>query len=114
MATVPTPDLYQEYWDAIVQRVCSVCLDQATDGSCGLPRRTCALQSHLPAVVSAICAVQSDRMDEYVAAVEKLVCARCGESEAGGGCRVRDRGECALSTYLSLVVDAIEEVRGTR
>lgn len=29
-------ETYQVYWDAIRRRVCSVCLDQADDGSCGL------------------------------------------------------------------------------
>jgi hypothetical protein len=112
MATMPMPDLYQAYWDAIVRRVCSVCLDQATDGSCGLPRRTCALQGHLPLIVQTIASIQSDRMDDYVAAIEAQVCARCAECEGPGACRVRDKGECALSAYLSLVVDAIEEVKG--
>ena len=51
-------------------------------------------------------------MDDYVAAVEAQVCSRCGESDEHGRCGLRERGDCALSTYLSLVVDAIEEVRG--
>jgi hypothetical protein len=114
MATMPTPDLYQAYWDAILRRVCSVCLDQADDGSCGLSRRTCALQRHLPLVVETICSVQSDRLDEYVTAIESRVCASCGQGAAAGRCQVQDRGECGLSTYLSLVVDAIEEVRSAR
>jgi hypothetical protein len=114
MASMATPELYQAYWDAIVRRVCSVCLDQAADGGCGLSRRTCALQQHLPAIVQAICSVESTRMDEYEAAIEGAVCARCGEAGPGGGCAMRDKGQCALSTYLSLVVDAIEEVQAAR
>jgi hypothetical protein len=114
MATVPRDDIRQAYWDAIVRRVCSVCLDQATDGTCGLPRRTCALQSHLPAIVDAIASIQSDRMDEYEAAVRAQICTTCAEAEADGSCAVRDRGDCALSSYLSLVVDAIEEVKQAR
>jgi hypothetical protein len=114
MATMPTPELYQAYWDAIARRVCSVCLDQATDGSCGLSHRTCALQWHLPLIVEALSSIQSDRMDEYAQAVEARVCTRCSESDGAGGCKRRDKGECALDTYLSLVVDAIEEVRAGR
>jgi hypothetical protein len=112
MATLSTPEKYQAYWDAIQRRVCSVCLDQATDGSCGLSRRTCALGWHLPEIVTTICSIESTRMDEYVNAIEAQVCTRCPESDARGGCAVRDQGTCALSTYLSLVVDAIEEVQG--
>jgi hypothetical protein len=115
MASMPNGDRYQAYWDAIVRRVCSVCLDQQDDGSCGISsRRLCALQTHLPAVVEAIVSVDSDRMDEYVAAIEAQICGGCRESDGAGACTVRDRGECALSTYLALVVDAIDEVRGLR
>jgi len=51
-------------------------------------------------------------MDEYVYAIEDQVCRRCHEQDAQGRCRLRDRGEFALYTYLPLVVDAIEEVKG--
>ena len=112
MATMSAPEKYQAYWDAIQRRVCSVCLDQATDGGCGLSRRTCALQWHLPAIVETIASIDSPRMDDYVEAIEAQVCSRCEESDERGRCGLRDRGECSLSTYLSLVVDAIEEVRG--
>ena len=115
MATTARQQLYRAYWEAIVRRVCSVCLDQGTDGSCGLTHaRMCALQSHLPAVVETILSIESDRMDEYVAAVEAQVCTGCGESDSEGRCGTRDRGECALSSYLALVVDAIEDVRDNR
>jgi hypothetical protein len=111
MATMATPDPYREYWDAIVQRVCGVCLDQADDGGCGLAHRMCALQRHLPLVVESIASIDSPRMDEYVAAIEARVCGRCDLSAADGSCRLRERGDCALPTYLSLVVEAIEDVR---
>lgn len=85
---------YQAYWGAIQRRACALCLDAADDGSCGLPLGgTCALPAELPAIVEAILLVQSDRMDDYVKAIEAAVCAR------------------GLYTYLPLVVDAIEEVK---
>ena len=98
------------YWDAILRRVCSVCLDQADDGSCGLTRRRCAIQGHLPAVVQAVASTQSDRMADYEAAIRAQVCAPCGKEDEQGRCEMRDRGECALDTYLYLVVEAVEEV----
>jgi hypothetical protein len=104
---------YQAYWDAIQRRACGVCLDAADDGGCGLPAgRTCALPSELPAIIEAILQVKSDRMDDYVTAIEAAVCARCPEQDGEGHCGRRDRADCGLYTYLPLVVDAIEEVKG--
>ena len=103
---------YQLYWDAIQQRACAVCLDAADDGSCGLPPgRTCALPAQLPTIVETIVAVRSDRMDEYVAAIESAVCARCPDQDAHGHCGRREGGTCGLYLYLPLIVDAIEEVK---
>ena len=99
------------YWTAIRAKACAACLDVADDGSCGLRNRLCSIAAHLPLIMRAIASVQSDRMDEYVAAIEDQVCRRCHEQDAQGRCRLRDRGECALYAYLPLVVDAIEEVK---
>lgn len=111
MTDVPKDELYRAYWDAIRRRVCSVCLDQRDDGSCGLTGRVCAIDRHLPKVVQAIVAIDSNQMDPYVAAIEAQVCARCSQQDAQGHCSLREQGECALYTYLFLVVDAIQEVR---
>jgi len=114
MSTAQSGD-YRLYWDAIQRRACAVCLDAHDDGACGLPRgRTCTLPSQLPTIVSTILGVQSDRMDDYVAAIEAAVCARCPERDTQGRCGLRARGECGLYTYLPLVVDAIEEVKAGR
>lgn len=107
-------EAYNTYRDAIRSRVCSVCLDQKDDGACGLDRRACALEAHLPAIVEAVLAVESDRMADYEGAVRALVCSDCGLEDSHGRCRVRDRGECALDTYLYLVVEAVEQVRQGR
>jgi hypothetical protein len=107
-------EAYDMYKDAIRSRVCSVCLDQKDDGACGLDRRTCALEAHLPAIVEAVLAIESDRMADYEGAVRALVCSDCGLEDDRGRCRVRDRGECALDTYLYLVVEAVEQVRQGR
>ena len=64
-----TRDRLQMYWDAIREHVCRTCLDQRDDGECGLARRSCALQAHLPRLAEVLSRVQSPRMDEYEAAV---------------------------------------------
>jgi len=102
---------YQPYLEAIRRRVCAICLDGPGDGTCRLTGRLCAIEAHLPQVVEAIAAVQSNQMEHYVRAIESQVCSVCDQAGPAGGCRVRDRGECALATYLYLVVDAIEEAR---
>jgi hypothetical protein len=61
--------------------------------------------------VEAILVVHSERMDDYVAAIEAAVCGHCAEQDAEGECDRRERAECGLYTYLPLVVDAIEEVK---
>ena len=101
----------QAYTDAIRRRVCSVCLDAQDDGRCGLTKRVCAIEKHLPRVVETVLSVDSDRMDEYVAAIRAQVCGRCPEQSPEGPCELRNRGDCALDMYLFLVVDAIQEVR---
>ncbi|PYQ46702.1 MAG: hypothetical protein DMF78_25745 [Acidobacteria bacterium] len=106
---------YLVYWNAIQRRACAVCLDAADDGTCGLPRgRTCALPAQLPAIIEAILLVKSDRMDDYVSAIEAAVCARCPEQDDHGRCGLRNSGACGLYVYLPLVVDAIEEVKSGR
>lgn len=106
---------YLAYWSAIQQRACAVCIDAADDGTCGLPRgRACAIETHLPTIVAAILSVHSDRMDDYVAAIEAAVCAQCPHQDSAGRCHLRASGECGLYTYLPLVVDAIEEMKADR
>jgi hypothetical protein len=102
---------YQRYLDAIRRKVCVVCLDGRGDGRCGLSGRVCAIEAHLPGVIEAVAAVRSDRMDDYARAIESQVCGACDQGGIDGECRRRDLGECALATYLYLVVDAIEEAR---
>ena len=105
-----TNDKYQAYWNAIRQKVCSVCLDQANDGSCGLTRRTCAIEKHLPRLAQVLSSIDSPRMDEYVAAVQTQICSQCPEQDAEGRCDLRNAGECALDAYLFLVLEAVEEI----
>jgi hypothetical protein len=114
MSEAPKDERYQAYLDAIRRRVCSVCLDQRDDGTCHLAgRRLCAIEAHIPRIVEAVMAIDSSRMDEYVDAIKAQVCSDCRHENLDGSCMFRERGECALWTYLPLVVGAIEEVRGS-
>jgi len=104
-------DRYQAYMDAIRRRVCAVGLDKRDDGSCHLAGgRLCAIEAQLPRVVEAVLAVRSTRMDDYVDAVKDQICAGCRGQDQQGQCSLRESGECALWTYLPLLVDAVEEV----
>jgi hypothetical protein len=98
------------YMEAIRRHVCSVCLDSRDDGNCSLTGRVCAIEAHLPGVVEAILATSSRRMDDYYDAIRAQVCSGCQHQGEGGRCALRDAGDCALETYLPLLLDAIEDL----
>jgi hypothetical protein len=107
--TQPNPR-YLAFREAIREHVCGVCLDQRDDGSCGLNRRVCAIDRHLPRLAEVLSNIKSDRMDEYEAAVRAEICSTCPEQDAGGHCALRAEADCALFAYLPLVLEAIESV----
>ncbi len=112
MVQLGTADVrYEAILTAIQARVCRVCMDQKDDGTCGLRKRVCAIETHLPGVVQVVAGIDSDRMEDYVAALESQVCGGCAQQDASGSCSLRQEGECALHSYLSLVVDAIQDLR---
>ena len=113
MSEARSRDEYQPYRDAIRRRVCAICLDGADDGSCTLAS-TCAIDEHLARLVDAILDVGRHHDDAYSAAVEARVCAHCSHRDSLGFCRLRRDGRCAVSVYLPLVVEAIEEVERRR
>lgn len=101
---------YQEYIAAIRSRVCAVCLDSRDDKSCGLTGRLCAIEGHLQGLVAALSSVESTRLADYEAAIRAQVCASCENQDEQGQCALRVDASCALEAYLSLVLDAVEEV----
>jgi hypothetical protein len=103
-------DRYAVYREALRRRVCAICLDGADDGGCGLgtPMR-CPVDEHLVTLVDLIQELRARGDHRYAAAVELRVCARCPQREASGRCASRDDGRCALSVFLPLVVEAIDE-----
>jgi hypothetical protein len=110
------PERYEEaekspYWPAFQEWVCAACLDRRDDGGCGLPpSRTCALKRHLPLIVDTAHRTQSRSLSVYLDAIAETVCSRCPEQDAAGRCALRDHADCALHSYLSLVLDAIDDV----
>lgn len=110
MTAEPIDPRYQQFMDAIRSRVCAVCLDSRDDKTCSLSGRVCAIEGHLPSLVAALSSVESPALEDYEAAIRAQVCSRCEEQDARGHCDLRDHGACALDAYLSLVLDAVEEV----
>ena len=109
MSDAREEDRYKAYREAIRRRVCAICLDGADDGSCTLTT-VCVIDEHLPRLVDAILDLHSRRDGAYSAAVEARVCAHCSHRDELGLCRLRRDGRCALSVYLPLAIEAIEEV----
>jgi len=102
-------DLYHQ---ALKERVCGICLDRLDDGSCGLPAgRNCAVDLHLPQIVRAVEAVESDKISDYVDSIRNGVCAQCPNQTEAGYCHFRENFDCTLDTFVYLVVEAIEGVK---
>jgi len=97
--------------DAIRRRVCAVCLDRSDDGSCGLDaQRVCALEDHFARIVEAVAAADGRGLEDCRQEIRERVCSECSLQDAEGRCGVRPRGECALDSFLPLVVDTVREM----
>lgn len=115
MPDTPVDDTYRAFREAVRRRVCAICLDGADDGSCGLTDLpSCALEEHLARVVEAILEVRARHEETYAAAIESKVCSHCSHRDALGLCRLRRDGRCAVSLFLPLIVEAVDEVRPGR
>jgi len=102
-----------ELEELVRNRICAVCSDRKTDGTCGLEDPgQCALFRLFPQVAEAIRSTNSDRLDDYIEAIRRNVCTVCESQDRDGSCAVRQQVQCALDAYLLLVVEAIEEVTG--
>jgi hypothetical protein len=66
----------------------------------------------LPLAAEAILEVSSDRIEPYIESIRNRVCVRCEYWDPDGNCTRRDTDNCMLSSYLPLVVEAIEEHLG--
>lgn len=100
--------------EAIVRhRICAVCSDRRMDGSCGLEEpEQCALFRLFPQVAQAIQSTDSNDLGDYISAIRRDVCSVCTSQDAEGDCNMRQDVQCALDSYLLLIVEAIEEATG--
>jgi len=102
-----------ELEELVRNRICGVCSDRKTDGTCGLEDSgQCALFRLFPQVAAAIRSTHSDEIEEYINAIRRNVCSVCAAQESDGNCGQRQEVQCALDAYLLLVVEAIEEATG--
>lgn len=102
-----------ELEEIVRNRICGVCSDRKTDGTCGLEDTSqCALFRLFPQVVEAIQSTHSDNLEDYIDAIRRKVCSVCTGQDHSGDCNLRQEVQCALDAYLLLVVEAIEEATG--
>ncbi len=105
----------KSFEDAVLERVCAVCADRRDDGSCGLDTNLeCAIRKHLPRIIESLDGTHSEHLVDYVTPIRSGICSICESENADGSCDVRERVDCPLDRYLSLVIDAIAEVRRER
>lgn len=96
---------------AVLERICSFCIDGNDDGTCNRPKTSpCALVTHLEQIVRAVIAVGGKPdLGEYVARLRSEVCPTCRQ-DARGLCALRSLAECSVDAYLIPVIEVIEEV----
>lgn len=100
------------YEEAIRRRVCSKCIDWGEDGKChGPDPEGCAIFRFLPKLVALAERIKESRIEPYVQALRHDICDHCDHQSPNGSCSLRDSLECGLDRYLSLVLDAIDEVK---
>ena len=102
---------FEEYQEAIKNRLASACLERADDGTCAPPDgRRCALDLNMLEIIKAVKAVKSDYMGDYAEQIRETVCEQCVNQDEHGHCQFRESIECCLDNFMLLVVDAIDDV----
>lgn len=105
-----TQQQLDEHWQAVSARVCVKCIDGDADGNCRLSGvDQCGLKLHFPRIVETVLSVKSDRMEPYIEALRKNVCAYCVHQSPDEKCTFRANVDCGLDRYFPLIVEAIEE-----
>ncbi len=105
----------EELEEIVRSRVCPVCTDGTVSGECGLnDPDDCSLFRLFPRVAQAIQSTKSERIEDYIEAIRRDVCAVCRNEESDGSCEPRREVRCALDGYMLMVVDAIEEATGSK
>ncbi len=108
------PAIRVDELEALVRtRVCAVCTGRNAEGACTLnPPESCALFDLFPLVAQAILATESDRVEDYMQAIQENVCSVCLDQGIDGVCPRRTGVQCALNTHMVQIVEAIEEATG--
>ena len=103
-------DNLESYREATKERLGQICVDRKSDGTCSLPDdRFCGIDRHLPEIIKAVKAVESNRIEDYSRSIGATVCSQCNEDEEGQ-CEFREHWECCLENYVYMIVEVIEEV----
>ena len=94
------------------KRICPDCKYREAEGGCGpdAPDK-CKLFELFPLVAQAILTTESERLEDYLQAVDENVCAVCVNHSLDGTCPRRGN-TCALDGQLAAIVDAINEATG--
>jgi hypothetical protein len=104
------PNSSERLMALIREKICALCVDANVDGSCNSRAGgTCTLMAKLPLAAEAILKVSSDRIEPYIQSIRDHVCVHCELWDPDGSCARRDTDNCMLSSYLPLMVEAIEE-----
>ena len=104
-----------ELRDAIMARVCAVCVDRQPEGPpCLFEGHLCGVFEHLEPLTESVLSSYSDAVESYLGRVRSGVCDHCENQAADGSCAMRAKALCPLNNYLSLVIQAIESVRYKR
>ena len=91
------------------EKICPSCVRFTASRMCSLPAsRPCAIFKNLPAIVDIVRRVHSNAVDPYVDAVRLNVCAVCHFEDNHGACPMRAGLDCALDTYLPIIINEVE------
>ncbi len=89
--------------------ICPRCSRYTAQGTCSLPSsRPCAIFRNLGDIIEIVRQTRSGRIDPYVDGVRLNVCGACPHEDDHGSCPMRDHVDCALDSYLPIVVDYLE------
>lgn len=97
----------------IRERICPVCVRCTAKHACSLPAdQSCALFANLATIVDIVRTEEAVSVGPYVDAVRRRICATCRHEDQNGACSMRAGLDCALDTYLPLIIDEVEQELG--
>lgn len=97
---------------AIASRIHAICWDRHLDHDSSIDTATgCRMEPLLVEVVRLAEAVGPNDFAAFESAIPRTICLQCGQQDALGRCRDRDRAECGFHRDLPLIYDAIHEHR---